>query len=129
VSRISCSPTRSRRLLTNIAEQGSLAVGTDSIAAVQHQAVRSIYLSQVPGQHTVAAEDEARALVAAKNQLAAAGFPIDVLSRGSSPSATATVANGNTEIRPGVYVFSDAQQLELGRIIDTWQVGARGMNT
>lgn len=72
--------------------------------------------SYAPGAHKTAADDEGRTLREAKQTLADAGFYIDVLSGGSSPSATATVADGATEIRPGVYVFGDAQQLELGRI-------------
>lgn len=43
-----------------------------------------------------------------------AGFETFVLSGGSSPSAKATVVEGATEIRSGVYVFGDAQQYELG---------------
>ena len=72
--------------------------------------------SYAPGAHDTAAADEARTLREAQHLLADAGFHIDVLSGGSSPSATATVAEGATEIRPGVYVFGDAQQVELGRI-------------
>ena len=72
--------------------------------------------SYAPGEHTTAVIDEAETLRMAQRELAALGFEVDVLSGGSSPSATATVDNGVTEIRPGVYVFGDAQQLELGRI-------------
>lgn len=72
--------------------------------------------SYAPGAHDSAAAAEAAALSAAQQVLADGGFVISVLSGGSSPSATATVAGGATEIRPGVYVFGDAQQLELGRI-------------
>ena len=37
-----------------------------------------------------------------------------VLSGGSTPTAVLTTAGLVTEIRPGIYVFGDAQQLELG---------------
>lgn len=149
-------------LLMRIANDGNLAVGTDSVEAVHqladltneqarlefmielnsghnrsgvfpHQIVaiaqaiadrnmrlRGVFTfpghSYVPGAHDTAADDEARTLREAKRALAEAGFHIHVLSGGSSPSATATVADGATEIRPGVYVFGDAQQVELGRI-------------
>lgn len=72
--------------------------------------------SNAPGEHTNAAEDEARTLKAAERYLHEAGFDVPVLSGGSSPSALATVADGATEIRPGVYIFGDAKQYELGRI-------------
>jgi D-serine deaminase-like pyridoxal phosphate-dependent protein len=38
----------------------------------------------------------------------------DVLSGGSTPTALFTDAESVTEMRPGIYVFNDAQQLELG---------------
>lgn len=149
-------------LLTRLATEGTLAVGTDSIAAVHQLAditdehpgielmielnsghnrsgvfvdqavpiaqaiaernmtLRGLFTfpghSYAPGAHDTAAADEAETLRAAQHQLAAAGFDVSVLSGGSSPSATETVENGVTEIRPGVYIFGDAQQLELGRI-------------
>lgn len=149
-------------VLTRLATDGNLAVGTDSVAAVHQladvteqqpgveimielnsghhrsgvfpdqvvpiaQAVRGRKMvlrgvftfpghSYAPGEHTSAAADEAQTLKAAERALQDAGFDVPVLSGGSTPSATATVAGGATEIRPGVYVFGDAQQLELGRI-------------
>lgn len=72
--------------------------------------------SYAPGEHTTAAADEAKTLAAAQELLHQAGFEVPILSGGSSPSAKATQPGGATEIRPGVYVFGDAQQLELGRI-------------
>jgi D-serine deaminase-like pyridoxal phosphate-dependent protein len=41
-------------------------------------------------------------------------MPVDVLSGGSTPTAALATIGALTEIRPGVYVFGDAQQLELG---------------
>ncbi len=38
----------------------------------------------------------------------------EVLSGGSTPTAALTTGEPITEIRPGVYVFNDAQQVELG---------------
>ncbi|GAA0621338.1 D-TA family PLP-dependent enzyme [Sporichthya brevicatena] len=71
--------------------------------------------SYAPGAPGAAAADEATALAAAAESLAAAGIEPAVRSGGSTPSAAHTGA-GVTELRPGVYVFGDAQQLELGTI-------------
>jgi D-serine deaminase-like pyridoxal phosphate-dependent protein len=46
--------------------------------------------------------------------LKAAGVDVQVLSGGSTPTAALTKAGSVTEIRPGIYVFGDAQQIELG---------------
>lgn len=61
-----------------------------------------------------AAEDEAAALEAARDALTAAGIPCPVVSGGSTPSARSADGGVLTELRPGVYVFGDAQQWELG---------------
>ncbi|MFE3028566.1 alanine racemase [Nocardia tengchongensis] len=71
--------------------------------------------SYLPGQAAEAAAQEQRALTAAANILIADGFPITRRSGGSTPSALLTAAGAATELRPGVYVFGDAQQLELER--------------
>ncbi len=60
-----------------------------------------------------AAEDEARTLIEAGDSLRSVGLVEPVLSGGSSPSALLS-APPLTELRPGVYVFGDAQQVELG---------------
>lgn len=70
------------------------------------------YAPAAPG---AAAADEAVALAAAAAALTAAGIDPQVRSGGSTPSAAHTGA-GLTELRPGVYVFGDAQQLELATI-------------
>ncbi|MGO9582232.1 MAG: alanine racemase [Acidimicrobiales bacterium] len=67
-----------------------------------------------PGLARPAAADEARALAGAAACLRAAGVAADVLSGGSTPTALFTDAESVTEMRPGIYVFNDAQQLELG---------------
>lgn len=66
-----------------------------------------------PGRLKAAAADEAKALRVAVDSMAAAGVPASVVSGGSTPSLTAT-GKGISESRPGVYVFNDAQQWELG---------------
>ena len=83
--------------------------------------------SYAPGMPAQAAADEAAALSAAADSLAAAGLPCPVRSGGSTPSAGQTIraspassaAEGQgggavTELRPGVYAFNDAQQVILG---------------
>jgi D-serine deaminase-like pyridoxal phosphate-dependent protein len=62
-----------------------------------------------------AARQEQQALNQASEVLAAAGFEASRRSGGSTPTAMLTGDSAATEVRPGVYVFGDAQQLELGR--------------
>ncbi len=71
--------------------------------------------SYSPGSPESAAAQETLALQTAAESLRAAGIEPTVLSGGSTPSArfSTTVS---TELRPGVYVFGDAQQVELGTI-------------
>lgn len=62
-----------------------------------------------------AAHDEALALARAQEQLVSAGFAdAHIVSGGSTPSLAEADASVVTEQRPGVYVFNDAQQIELG---------------
>ncbi|SDQ28944.1 alanine racemase [Microbacterium sp. cf332] len=71
--------------------------------------------SYAPGAAATAAEQERTALLTASDALEAAGFEVGRRSGGSTPSALLTADGGATEVRPGVYVFGDAQQLALGR--------------
>ena len=71
--------------------------------------------SYAPGMPAEAAAQEQEALRLAAEALAAAGFKAGVRSGGSTPTALLTGNSAATEVRPGVYVFGDAQQLELGR--------------
>ena len=70
--------------------------------------------SYAPGAGRGAAEDEAATLIKGAEILAAAGFDGLQRSGGSSPSAKHAHPDALTELRPGVYVFNDAMQLELG---------------
>jgi D-serine deaminase-like pyridoxal phosphate-dependent protein len=72
--------------------------------------------SYAPGAGAPAAHDEATALAAAAAALHTAGLAAVVRSGGSTPSIGHTAGGTVTEARPGVYVFGDAQQLELGAI-------------
>lgn len=67
-----------------------------------------------PGMAGRAADDERLALGTAVAALQAVDIDASVVSGGSTPSAHRTGGGPVTEIRPGVYVFGDAQQVELG---------------
>ena len=67
-----------------------------------------------PGAVAGAARDEAEALMVAAESLRSCGHAVTVLSGGSTPTSAWTDAGVVTEIRPGVYVFNDAQQVALG---------------
>lgn len=70
--------------------------------------------SYSPQTRLRAALDEARALEAAGTSLRAVGIEPQVLSGGSTPSLGYSDTRVVSELRPGVYVFGDAQQWELG---------------
>ncbi|MBB5632426.1 D-serine deaminase-like pyridoxal phosphate-dependent protein [Cryobacterium mesophilum] len=70
--------------------------------------------SYAPGAGARAAADEAAAILAATESLEKERIDATVRSGGSTPSRTATDGSTLTEVRPGVYVFNDAQQVELG---------------
>ena len=70
--------------------------------------------SYQPGQREQAAADEARALSEADAGLRATGVGAGLRSGGSTPTAALVEQGSLNEIRPGVYAFNDAQQVELG---------------
>jgi D-serine deaminase-like pyridoxal phosphate-dependent protein len=60
-------------------------------------------------------EREGRELVQTAEACERAGIPIREVSAGSTPTArTVAGVTGVTEIRPGTYIFNDAQQMRLG---------------
>ncbi|HZG89151.1 MAG TPA: alanine racemase [Pseudonocardia sp.] len=67
-----------------------------------------------PGRAHPAAADEARALTAAVESLDRVGLPTPLRSGGSTPTAALADPGVLTEVRPGVSVFNDAQQAEMG---------------
>jgi D-serine deaminase-like pyridoxal phosphate-dependent protein len=67
-----------------------------------------------PGQRERAAADEARALQQAATALRDAGMEAGLRSGGSTPTAALLDPQTLNEMRPGVYAFNDAQQVELG---------------
>lgn len=73
------------------------------------------YAERTPGGIARVAQAEVDALRTAAARLHTAGFPSDILSLGSSPTALAGVdATGITELRAGVYMFWDAYQAGIG---------------
>lgn len=69
--------------------------------------------SYAPGGGEQASRDEAAAIAAAVTSLAEEGIAADIRSGGSTPSWDSSDSSELTEVRPGVYVFNDAQQIEL----------------
>lgn len=67
-----------------------------------------------PDAPVAAAAQEEAALAQAAVSLAEAGLPCPVRSGGSTPTAARSRAGTLSELRPGVYVFNDAQQVRLG---------------
>lgn len=72
--------------------------------------------SYSPTSADQAAADEAAALAMAADSFRPTRLTCNRLSGGSTPSAGFTTGGVLTELRPGVYVFGDAQQIELGTI-------------
>ena len=70
--------------------------------------------SYAPDAMRDVAGQESRALTAAAASLRDHGIEPAVVSGGSTPSAHEADSSVLTEVRPGVYVFNDAQQWELG---------------
>lgn len=69
--------------------------------------------SYAPGGGAQAAHDETVAIEAAVESFAREGMVPVIRSGGSTPSWNSLDGSGLTEGRPGVYVFNDAQQIEL----------------
>lgn len=74
-----------------------------------------VYGCSSPDEVEAVAAQETGAVLAAAEQLRSAGFSIDTVAVGSTPTARfAGRVDGITEIRPGNYVFYDAIQVALG---------------
>jgi D-serine deaminase-like pyridoxal phosphate-dependent protein len=73
------------------------------------------YRASNDAQLIAAAEDESHGLVESAKLIRAAGVEVRELSVGSTPTARhVEVAGGVTEMRPGTYVYGDANQVQLG---------------
>ena len=94
-------------------------VGQVAAAAHRHRlGVAGVFTfpghSYAPGGREQAAADEARALQEADAALRQAGLGAGLRSGGSTPTAALVLQGALNEMRPGVYAFNDAQQVELG---------------
>lgn len=69
--------------------------------------------SYAPGGWRQAARDEASAIAIGASAIESAGIGVPVRSGGSTPTRSDADPGALTELRPGVYVFNDAQQVEL----------------
>jgi D-serine deaminase-like pyridoxal phosphate-dependent protein len=88
-----------------------------SLAGVLTHAGQSYRCHSIDEVRAVA-EDERNGLTAAATQLRGAGFDCPEVSAGSTPTAThAESGDGLTEMRPGVYVFGDLDQMALGSCV------------
>ncbi|MGE5563860.1 MAG: alanine racemase [Bacillota bacterium] len=73
------------------------------------------YSARTVGEFEEIAERERAGAVAAAERLRAAGFPVGIVSVGSTPTVHyARTLEGVTEARVGVYAFGDLVQAELG---------------
>lgn len=63
-----------------------------------------------------AAEDVGDLMAGVAAVLAGQGTPAEVVSVGSTPSALHATRPGVTELRPGMYAFNDASQVNLGTV-------------
>lgn len=70
--------------------------------------------SYSPGVRDAVAAQEAETLAAAATALRDLGVEEPTVSGGATPTVGAVAPGAMTELRPGVYVFGDAQQWELG---------------
>lgn len=61
-----------------------------------------------------AADQESEGLLTTAGMLKDAGIPVRELSLGSTPTAGLSLRQGITEMRPGTYVYGDANQVALG---------------
>ncbi|MFN8760623.1 MAG: alanine racemase [Tagaea sp.] len=95
-------------------EIGGMLAGAGMLAGVMAHAGHS-YSSDSIAEIAAIAEDERAGVVRAAERLRAAGYGVDIVSVGSTPTALhARHLTGVTEMRPGVYLFFDLFQTGLG---------------
>jgi D-serine deaminase-like pyridoxal phosphate-dependent protein len=100
-------------LLIEIAQRLSFGPGARFAGVMTHAG--GSYSARTLGEFEAIAERERAGAVAAANRLRAAGFPVDIVSVGSTPTVHyARTLEGVTEARVGVYAFGDLVQAELG---------------
>ena len=89
------------------------AVGTDRFRGLITHGGHA-YLARSQSERRVAAEQETGGLVQSAAMLRSAGIAVRELSVGSTPTAGVVALGGVTEMRPGTYVYGDANQVTLG---------------
>ncbi|HYX47709.1 MAG TPA: alanine racemase [Sphingomicrobium sp.] len=100
-------------LLTEIARRLSAGRGARLAGVMTHAG--GSYSARTLGQFEAIAERERAGAVAAAERLRSAGFAIEIVSVGSTPTVTfARSLEEVTEARVGVYAFGDLVQAELG---------------
>lgn len=100
---------------------GTTPLDAGGVALAAHRSglkVRGVFTfpghSYSPGALESSAHDEAAALASARDSLESLDIEVSVVSGGSTPSLSHSDIGVLNELRPGVYVFGDAQQWELG---------------
>jgi D-serine deaminase-like pyridoxal phosphate-dependent protein len=92
-----------------------LSPGSGALLAGVMTHAGASYSARTLGQFEAVAERERAGAVAAAGKLRGAGFPLEVVSVGSTPTIHyARSLEGVTEARVGVYAFGDLVQAELG---------------
>jgi len=100
-------------LLIEIARRLSSGPGARLAGVMTHAG--GSYSARTLGEFEAIAERERAGAVTAAARLRAAGFPIEIVSVGSTPTVHyARTLEGVTEARVGVYAFGDLVQAELG---------------
>jgi D-serine deaminase-like pyridoxal phosphate-dependent protein len=73
-----------------------------------------VYAATNQNDRQLAADQEAEAVTTTAEMLRRAGIEVRVLSVGSTPTAGLALSAGITEMRPGTYIYGDANQVTLG---------------
>jgi D-serine deaminase-like pyridoxal phosphate-dependent protein len=124
IARHSSDPSRIRVLVEVDSGQHRSGVPAETVGSLARAVlsagldVRGVFTfpghSYRPSNRETAAREEAVALVEAAASVRTAGIDVSVVSGGSTPTIEYADAGTASELRPGVYVFGDAQQWELG---------------
>ena len=89
------------------------AIGADRFRGLITHGGHSYAASDKTGRQR-AADQESDGLLATAAMLREAGIQVRELSLGSTPTAGLSLREGITEMRPGTYVYGDANQVALG---------------
>src|SRR5882762_3010271 len=73
-----------------------------------------VYAATDQRERQIAADQETEAVTATAVMLREAGIEVRELSVGSTPTAGLALRDGITEMRPGTYIYGDANQVTLG---------------